>query len=115
MWGETFVARMYVVQGGVKFRAKEATVKEKPAVWKRTHFCLRCCEERVVLCVDGQWGRCRICCVTVGMTGPSKGLLIRSTSVLPCLPTMEQQTVVPMLQRNAQHTGCANVNERCVQ
>ena len=61
---ETFVERMSVVKEGVKLGAKGAPVKEKPVGWKPTRFCLGCCEERTILCVDGidgEWGRCRIC------------------------------------------------------
>ena len=56
MWRETFIARMSVVKGGVKFGAEEVSVKEKPAGWKLTRFCLHCFEEHAVLCVDCKWG-----------------------------------------------------------
>ena len=70
----------------------------------------RCCEERTILCVDGEWGRCGICCVMVGVTSSSACLLIRGTGDLPCPLAMEEGTVVPMLQRDAQHTGCADAS-----
>ena len=56
----------------------------------------------------------RICNATIGVTSSSAGLLIRYTTISLCSPTLEWGTIAPVLQYNAQHTGCAHVRTCCV-
>ena len=78
--------------------------------WKLAHFVVVVLNDSLCRWHWRRVGRCRICCVMVGLISSSAGFLICGTSVLLCLPTMEQGTVAPMLQRDAQHACCVDVS-----
>ena len=108
------------VKGDVIFGTEKAQtkLKEKLVEWDPVHSCPRYSEGHVGFCidgVDGEWGLCRICCPTMGMTSVGAGLVICGKGDLPCPPSLKWGTIVSKLQRYAQQVGCANVSERCVE